>query len=125
MPLAMSVGAQIATLPLVAATFGSYYPSGLVAGLILVPLTTALLWAGLAWLPLYVVPWQFLHDLCVRIFSVLYVAIEWSAEAFGRLPGIAVTPALVPWVVGASVTAMVCLGTFLPAKRRAAEGILA
>jgi competence protein ComEC len=123
MPLAMSLGAQVATLPLVAATFGIYYPSGLAAGLILVPLTTALLWAGLAWLPLYLIPWQFLHDACVRVFSILYGAIEWSAEAFGQLPGIPVTPALVPWVAGASVTAIVCLGAFLPAKRRAATAI--
>jgi competence protein ComEC len=123
--LAMSVGAQIATLPLVAATFGSYYPSGLVASLILVPLTTAFLWAGLAWLPLYLVPWQLLHDICARIFSILYSAIEWSAEALGRLPGITVTPALVPWVVGASIVVMAFLGGFLPARRRAAPVILA
>ena len=87
-PLAMSIGAQIATLPLVAAAFGSYYPSGLVASLILVPLTTAFLWAGLAWLPLYSVPWQMLHNTCAHLFSVLYNAIEWSAEALARLPAL-------------------------------------
>ena len=117
-PLAMSIGAQIATLPLVAAAFGSYYPSGLVASLILVPLTTAFLWAGLAWLPLYLVPWQILQDLCARLFSLLYNVIEWSAETLARLPGITVTPALVPWVVGVSVAAMAFLGGFLPARRR-------
>jgi competence protein ComEC len=122
-PLAMSVGAQIATLPLVAATFGSWYPSGLVASLILVPLTTAFLWAGLAWLPLYLVPWQILHDTCARLFSILYDSIEWSAEALARLPGITVTPALVPWVVGASVAVIVFLGGFLPARRGSAPVI--
>jgi hypothetical protein len=121
----MSVGAQIATLPLVAATFGSYYPSGLVASLILVPLTTVFLWAGLAWLPLSLVPWQLMHDACARLFSILYNAIEWSTEALARVPGITVTPALVPWVVGASVAVMICLGGFLPAKRRAEPVILA
>jgi competence protein ComEC len=119
-PLAMSIGAQIATLPLVAAAFGSYYPSGLVASLILVPLTTAFLWAGLAWLPLYLVHWQMLHDMCAHLFSVLYNAIDWSAEALARLPGVTVTPALVPWVVGVSVAVMVVLGGFLPARRRSA-----
>ena len=123
-PLAMSIGAQIATLPLVAATFGSYYPSGLVASLILVPLTTAFLWAGLAWLPLYLVPWQILHDLCARLFSVLYSAIQWSAEALARLPGITVLPALVPWVVGVSVAVMVLLSGFLPVRRRSARTAL-
>jgi competence protein ComEC len=120
MPLAMSVGAQIATLPLVAATFGSFYPSGLVASLVLVPLTTAFLWMGLAWLPLYLVPWQMLHDMCAQVFSVLYNAIAWSAETLARLPGITVTPALVPWVVGTSVAVMALLGGFLPARRRSA-----
>ena len=117
-PFAMSVGAQIATLPLVAATFGSYYPSGLVASLVLVPLTTAFLWAGLAWLPLYLVPWQILHDTCAQLFSVLYAAIQWSAEALARLPGITVTPVRVPWVVGVSLAALAFLGGFLPARRR-------
>ncbi len=124
-PLAMSVGAQIATLPLVVAAFGSYYPSGLVASLILVPLTTALLWAGLAWLPISLLPWQLLHDTCVRLFSILYGAIEWSAETLARVPGIMVVPPLVPWVVAASVAVMVLLGGVLPAKRRAASVILA
>lgn len=124
-PLAMSVGAQIATLPLVAATFGSYYPSGLVASLILVPLTTVFLWAGLAWLPLYLVPWPLLHDVCARVFSILYSAIEWSAEVLARVPGITITPALVPWVVCASVAVMAFLGGFLPARPRAAPVILA
>jgi competence protein ComEC len=116
-PLAMSTGAQIATLPLVAATFGSWYPSGLVASLILVPLTTAFLWAGLAWLPLYLVPWQILQDICARLFSILYSVIQWSAEELARLPGIVVTPASVPWIVGASIALMVFLGGFLPARR--------
>jgi|GEM_PF-2705403 len=120
-PLAMSLGAQIATLPLVAVAFGSYYPSGLVASLILVPLTTGFLWAGLAWLPLYLVPWQMLHDMCAHLFSVFYNTIEWSAELMARLPGITVAPALVPWVVGVSVAVMAFLSGFLPARRRSAQ----
>ena len=116
LPLAMSIGAQVATLPLVVARFGVYYPSGLLAGLVLVPLTTAFLWAGLAWLPLYLVPWQALHDLCARAFSLLYVVIDWCAQVLGALPGIVVGPGAVPWAVGTAVVAMLFLGFFLPAR---------
>lgn len=117
LPLAMSIGAQVATLPLIVARFGVYYPSGLLAGLVLVPLTTAFLWAGLAWLPLYLVPWQALHDLCARAFSLLYSVIDWCAQFFGALPGLAVGPGAVPWAVGTAVVAMLFLGIFLPARR--------
>jgi competence protein ComEC len=118
-PLAMSVGAQVATFPLVVARFGIYYPSGLAAGLLLVPLTTALLWAGLAWLPLFLIPWPLLHDLCATGFSALYTAIDWCARVFAQLPGIPVPPARVPWVAGLAVTALLCLATLLPARPRA------
>jgi competence protein ComEC len=117
LPLAMSIGAQVATFPLVVARFGVYYPSGLLAALVLVPLTTAFLWAGLAWLPLSLVPWPLMSDVCARIFSFLYALIDGFAQTFGSLPGLAVDPRLVPWAVGIAVGAMMCLGIILPARR--------
>jgi competence protein ComEC len=121
LPLAMSAGAQIATFPLVVSSFGTYYPSGLVAGLFLIPLTTAFLWAGLVWLPVSAVPWLSLHDACARLFTVFYAAIEWCAEGFARLPGVAVSTGLIPWVVGVSVMGMLLLGFLLPPRRKAAH----
>jgi hypothetical protein len=112
----VSIGAQAATLPLVIARFGVYYPSGLIASLILVPLTTAFLWAGLAWLAIFAVPWPWLHDLCSHAFAGLYAAIETSARVLSRLPGIGFPPGFVPWAVGASFAALLCLGTVLPAR---------
>jgi competence protein ComEC len=119
LPLAMSIGAQIATLPLVVVRFGAWYPSGLLAGLLLVPLTTAFLWAGLAWLPLYLVPWRFLHDLCAQAFAYLYAAIDLCAQTFARLPGIAFGPGIVPWAAGGIVMAILFMGIILPARRLA------
>jgi competence protein ComEC len=117
MPLAMSIGAQIATLPIVVARFGVYYPSGILAGLVLVPLTTAFLWAGLAWLPLYLVPLPILHDLCARVFSFVYTVIEVSARIMGTIPGLVVGQGALPWTVGIAVAAILGLGIILPSRR--------
>ncbi|MGA2481246.1 MAG: ComEC/Rec2 family competence protein, partial [Spirochaetia bacterium] len=118
LPLAMSIGAQLATLPLVFSLFGTWFPSGLAAGLLLVPLTTALLWGGLAWLGLFAIPWPYLHDLCAQGFSLLYTVIERCAEFFGRLPGLSVRPDQLPWIVAGSAVVLVCLCTLLPVRAR-------
>jgi competence protein ComEC len=112
----MSAGAQVATLPLVIARFGTYYPSGLVASLLLVPLTTGYLWAGLAWIPLSLVPWPALHDLCAQVFAVFYQVIRLCADAFSRLPGFTFTPDLVPWLSAAAGLVAILAATVLPLK---------
>ena len=120
LPLAMSVGAQVATFPLVAVRFGIYYPSGLLAGLVLVPLTTVVLWGALAWLVVFAVPWPFLHDLGVQGFSILYRVIAESAAAFGRLPGVPMAATDLPWVIIGWAAFATCLAFLLPFRRRAA-----
>jgi ComEC/Rec2-related protein len=117
-PLAMSVGAQAATLPLVASAFGSWYPSGLAAGLLLVPLTTVLLWAGLAWIPLSLIPLPVLHETCVRILAILYAVIQWIAHLFAGVPGVLFGSRELPWVAAALFTALVGLGLLVPRPRR-------
>ena len=117
-PLAMSLGAQIATFPIVIARFGTWYPSGLLASLILVPLTTALLWAGLGWLVLFLVPWPPLHDLGARAIGLLYASIDSSARVMGRLPGVSIDPRLLVPAVCVSAAAMLGLALFVPRVRR-------
>jgi len=85
--LATSPGPQIATFPLVVARFCVYYPSGLLVGVILVPLTTAVLWDALAWDVVFVVPWPFLYDLRAQAFAILYQLIERTTAVFGSAPG--------------------------------------
>jgi competence protein ComEC len=114
---AMSAGAQAATLPVVIASFGSYYPSGLVASLVLVPLTTGYLWAGLAWLPLSLVPWPVLHDLVARVFALFYQVIHGCADACARVPGLTFTPAMAPWIAAGAGLAVVLASFVLPVKR--------
>ena len=117
LPLAMSVGAQVATLPLIIAQFGAYYPSGLIAGLLLVPLTTAFLWAGLAWLPLSLIPWPSLHDMCARLFSVLYGIVEGCARAFARIPGVGFAGLEKTLAAGFAVVMLLVLGVVLPLRQ--------
>jgi competence protein ComEC len=118
LPFAMSAAAQLATLPLVILRFGTYYPSGLLAGLVLVPLTTVFLWAGLAWLGVAAIPLPAVHDLCARGFAALYAAIDWIARFFGQLPGAAVGADAAPWVALGTAAAL-CLGAaILPAPAR-------
>jgi len=56
LPLAVSLGAQAATTPLLLATFGAAFPAGALAALPLLPLVTAFLWGGLACLALSFLP---------------------------------------------------------------------
>ena len=48
MPLAAGLGAQFATAPLLAASFGVVYPVGVLTGVLLAPVVTLYLWGGLA-----------------------------------------------------------------------------
>jgi competence protein ComEC len=115
--VAMSAGAQAATLPLVIGAFGAWYPSGLLAALVLVPLTTGFLWAGLAWLPLSLVPWAALHDACAAAFGIFYRVIQFCAETFSRVPGLVFPDAILPWVAAGTGIAVLFAAVVLPLKR--------
>jgi hypothetical protein len=101
----------------VIASFGSYYPSGLVASLVLVPLTTGYLWAGLAWLPVSLIPWPLLHDLCARAFALFYELIRFSAQFFGQVPGLAFSPSVAPWLAAGAGLLVLLAATALPFTR--------
>jgi ComEC/Rec2-related protein len=113
---AMSAGAQAATLPLVIGTFGAWYPSGLIANLVLVPLITGYLWAGLAWIPLSVLPWPGLHAACSAAFGAFYHVIHASADLFALVPGFEFSPASLPWLAAGIGLAVTLAATLLPWK---------
>ena len=50
LPLACSVAAQLAVSPLLAYVFGSIYPAGLAAGIIIAPMVTVFIWTGIIYL---------------------------------------------------------------------------
>ena len=120
-PLAMSLGAQIATFPLGVARFGVYYLSGLLAGLIPVSLTTAVLRGALAWIVVFVVPWPFLHDLGAQAFAILYQLIERRAAVFGSAPGGSRGSGSLPWTIALSLAFMAFPVLFVPARTCAAQ----
>jgi ComEC/Rec2-related protein len=95
-PLGASVGAQLATLPVVLPAFGAWYPSGIIAALLLVPLVSVFLALGLGWLilsPLLtLLPGSAVQDLCAAGFGLLYRLIEGCAAALAELPGFTVSP---------------------------------
>jgi hypothetical protein len=85
-PLDISLGAQIATVPLVVARFAVECPSGLLLRRILVPQLTAVLWGAFVWIALFVVFSPFLHDLSVPAFAIPYQLIERTGAIFDRAP---------------------------------------
>jgi ComEC/Rec2-related protein len=103
LPLGASVGAQIATAPLLLARFGALYPGGVLASLVLIPLVTLLLWTGLSYLLLAVLALPVLWlparggvallpgapaGWVAWVLAALYGLTERLLRAFERLPGL-------------------------------------
>jgi ComEC/Rec2-related protein len=133
---AASAGAQLATLPVIIVSFGAYYPSGLAASLVLVPLVTMFLWLGLFWLPAspLLVALGALqppgmgavafaagaaHHAVARMFDVLYSLISWAADGLSKLPGIIVSRQDAPVAAGLTAAAITLL-MFLPLRGKSA-----
>lgn len=84
----MAVGAQLATLPLVLATFGRAHPIGVVSGLVLVPCTALFLWAGIAAVALSALGGGVLDPVARVPLDLLYSAIAMLNSLFGHAPGV-------------------------------------
>jgi ComEC/Rec2-related protein len=84
-PLALSIGAQAATAPLLLARFGVFYPAGALAALALIPLVTGFLWGGLACLALSLLPLRLLPFLAWPM-QAMQKAIVWVLQVFALLP---------------------------------------
>ncbi|MDR2134931.1 MAG: ComEC/Rec2 family competence protein [Treponema sp.] len=116
-PLSASLGAFLVTAPVTVYFFGTLRPAGILAGLALVPLTTAFMTVSLAWLPLDLFS-PFLSGLLSPLLSLLYGLMEKTVGLAARVPGLAEMP-LVPVTLlslGLSVF-VVCLASVLRLKR--------
>ena len=99
--LAVSIGAWLATAPIVLATFNLATPVILGANLALCPLVTAQSYLALASLPLAAIfpPGA---TAAGALATGVYEATSWSADALTRLPGAYLfLPSLPPWAVAA------------------------
>jgi ComEC/Rec2-related protein len=106
-PLAASAGAQAATLPVVLIAFGAWYPSGILAALLLVPLVTVFLWMGLAWLAIFPLAGRLAVWWAAGVFDALYRVIAGVTGILARVPGVVVKPASAPaWAVAAGLVAL-------------------
>lgn len=85
LPLALSVGAQVGSAPLLWLRFGCVYPGGVLAAVVLIPLVTALLWVGLAALPLTLVGGRLLAGVDGLLRGLLAL-LRLCLAAFSRIP---------------------------------------
>ncbi len=100
LPLAMSVGAQIATAPVVAARFGAIYPVGVVASMVITPVIVVYLWAGLIFVLLSLASLVIEPGLISIILSQSAIHVMEQARrligsvvtGFAQVPGIPVEP---------------------------------
>jgi predicted membrane metal-binding protein len=97
--VAMSLGAQAATTPVLLAAFGAAYPAGALAALPLIPLVTVFLWGGLAALLLSLLPAP----------ALLAVPLDWLHRAilavldfFARFPPVYAAWRPVYWIAVAA-----------------------
>jgi competence protein ComEC len=122
-PLSASLGAFIATSSVSAASFGVLQPAGILAGLVIVPLTTLFMVLSLAYLALDLIFPFFTRPLAFGL-SLLYRVLERLAAFSAGAPGIflgapgfqASGPGSTLWVLFFSV--FLALAVFLLAERR-------
>jgi competence protein ComEC len=83
--LGASVGAFLATAPVVVGYFGIMYPSGIIATLPAAPLSGVFMAFSLVWLGLGSIP--VLGTLLDKLLTVLQFLFHWSNSLFARIPG--------------------------------------
>ena len=106
--VAMSLGAQAATTPVLLAVFGAAYPAGALAALPLIPLVTVFLWGGLAALLLSLLP---VPPLLAVPLEVLHRGILATLGFFARFPPLRAAWRPVYWIpIAAAFAALLFVG---------------
>lgn len=121
-PLAASVGAQAATLPVVLLAFGAWYPSGIVAALLLAPLVTGFLWLGLAWIVVFPIVGRLGVGAAAAVFGAVYRMISGVTTNLARLPGVTVTGRTAPAWAAAFGAAVLAFAIAAPRGARSGTG---
>ena len=88
-PLSLSAGAFLATAGICSFTFGLIAPAGIIAGLLIVPLTTIFMVGSIIWLLLGIFSLSFLLNFPL---TILYNLMETISGAAGFIPGLTANP---------------------------------
>ncbi|MCL2760002.1 MAG: ComEC/Rec2 family competence protein, partial [Treponema sp.] len=91
-PLSLSCGAFLATAGVCSFVFGTIAPIGIIAGLLIVPLTTVFMIGSIVWLVLNLLS---LSALLNYPLYLLYRMMETTASVAGNVPGIGANPYLI------------------------------
>jgi predicted membrane metal-binding protein len=124
-PLSVGLGAQLATAPLAAFSFGAVYPVGAFVSVVLAPLITVYLWGCVAAAALHALGFPVLLALLLRGLSIGESAILGIVRGAAHAPAVAfVSPA--SCIVGGAVA--LAFGVFMidvGRRRRRAASLLA
>lgn len=85
-PLALTIAAQIITLPLLIYHFGVWYPVGLMSSIAITPLITLFMWSALMLLPFYLVPIALFHAVIDNYMIILYAIVQQGVYWFSQFP---------------------------------------
>ena len=118
-PVSASLGAFIATAVVITLLFNDLRPAGIIAGLVVIPLTTVFMVGSMIWLGLDLIR-PFLSSLVATPLSLLYRLMEQTVYLAGFIPGISANPFL---VLALSLLAVALL-VWLDCRRRRAAGHL-
>ncbi|MDR2542310.1 MAG: ComEC/Rec2 family competence protein [Treponema sp.] len=110
-PLSLSGGAFLATAGIVSFSFGKIAPIGIIAGLLIIPLTTVFMVVSMIWLVLDLFSVSFILNLPL---SWIYRLMEITTYIAGNIPGITANPS---FVLGFSILLLVLIAA-LNNKRR-------
>lgn len=88
-PLAYSVGAQLMTAPVLLSTFGSVYPIGIAAALLLIPLISIFIWLGIIYLMVSWLPVYFAGQVLALSLHFIYRIISGLTALFSQAPAVA------------------------------------
>ncbi len=92
-PLAASLAAFLATIPVTAVFFGMIRPIGIAAGLVIVPVSTLFMILSIAWFGLQALP--FIHviagKLIGKVLDFLYTVLDLMVLEAGKIPGLSLT----------------------------------
>jgi competence protein ComEC len=118
LPLAASIGAFIATAGINAASFDILRPVGILAGLVITPLTGVFMIAAMMYLAAAFLPFPLIAPLLGRALSLLYEVLSRIAGWAGQVPGLEVSNPRM--VLAASIAVSAALVLFW--KRRSEKG---